>query len=99
MSLMSYILIYKSEKNYEGQYINLEKAMNLLQKYKVYIFKFSKNYDILYLNYPLKYYYNSSKINIIDDNKEENIKSFEYFEVRLIDKFPSIRIGINMKDL
>jgi hypothetical protein len=40
------------------------------------------------------------KINILsDDNKEEDIESFEYIELRLIDKSPSIRIGVNMEDL
>jgi hypothetical protein len=100
-SLISYVAVYKIDNSiYEGQYVSLEQAMDLLKKYKLYIFKFSKEHHIIYLNYPLENYYKLDKINILsDDNKEEDIESFEYIELRLIDKSPSIRIGVNMEDL
>jgi len=78
----------------DGNYLSFSQAFNLLKKYDVYIFKYNSDKDILYLNYPLDNY-NCSKINkISDDNKEEDVTTYSYIEVRLTNKFPSIRTGV-----
>jgi hypothetical protein len=78
------------------EYISLRKATELLKKYKVYIFKYNKNSDILYLEYPFKFHFSSNNINTIENTEEEDIKSFSYVEVRLTDKIPVGRISVNM---
>lgn len=99
--MYGYIIISVNNVKENGiicEYLSLRDAMILLKKYKVYIFKYNKNSDILYLQYPLKLYYSSKNINIVE-TKEEDIKSFSYIEVRLTDKYPIARIAINMGDL
>lgn len=80
-------------------YISLRSAMQMLTKYKLYVFKYKKNKNILYLEYPFDSYYSSKKINLVDTETEDDIKSFTYVEVRLLDRHPSSRIGVNMTDL
>lgn len=94
-----YILINKSnnyEEHYDGYYLSYAQAVNFLKKkYNSYIFRYNSDNYILYLNYPLNIYYSCSEINKInDDNKEEDIQSYSYMEVRLTDKYPSIRTGV-----
>lgn len=93
-----YILIDKQNDyndKYDGYYLSYTKSVNLIKKYESYIFKCKSDKDIIYLNHPLKMYYSCSEINNIDDeNKEEDITSFSYIEVRLTDKYPSIRVGV-----
>lgn len=85
-------------ENIECQYVSLGYALKILKKYKVYIFRY-KDEDILYINYPLNIYYSSSKINDLENNSEDNIYSFGHIEVRLIDKYPSLKFSVNMGDL
>ena len=96
--MYKYVLINKRNnytENYDGYYLSYIQANNLIKKYNSYIFRYNSDSHILYLNYPLDIYYSSSEINKInDDNKEEDIKSYSYMEVRLTDKYPSIRIGV-----
>ena len=73
--------------------------MILLKKYKVYIFKYNKNRDILYLEYPFRLYYSSKNINTIESKEEDDILSFSYIEVRLTEKIPIARIAVNIGDL
>lgn len=93
-----YILINKSnnfEEKYDGFYLSYTQAVDFIKKYSSYIFRYNSDSHILYLNYPLNIYYSSSKINKInDDSKEEDVVSYGYMEVRLTDKYPSVRIGI-----
>lgn len=94
-----YILINISDiNNPDGYYLSYIQAVNLTKKYKSpysYLFRYKSDKDILYLNYPLKEYYKFSEINkISDDNKEEDVFSYSYVEVRMTDKFPSVRVGV-----
>lgn len=94
-----YILInINNTNNLDGYYLSYIQAINLIKKYNspyTYIFRYKSDRDILYLNYPLKEYYSFSEINKIkDDNKEEDVISYSYAEVRMTDKFPSIRTGV-----
>ena len=93
-----YILITIDDiyNNIDGYYLSYIQASNLIKKSKSYIFRYKSCKDMLYINYPLKEYYSCLRINKIkDDNKEEDIVSYSYIEVRLTDKFPSIRIGMS----
>lgn len=95
-----YIMLYRNDsENIECEYISLGYALKVLKKYKVYIFKYKKDNDILYINYPLNIYYTSSKINNIENNSENDIQSFGYLEVRLLDKYPLVKSAVNMGDL
>lgn len=90
-----YIIININNGQLDGYYFKFIEAVSFLKKYNGYIFRYKSDKDILYLNEPLEYYYSSTEINIIDDdNKEEDVLSYSCIEVRLIDKFPSIRIGV-----
>lgn len=97
-----YILIniqdMNTPDNLDGYYLSYIQAVNLIKKYNspyIYIFRYKSDRDILYLNYPLEDYYSFSKINKIkDDNKEEDVISYSYTEVRMTDKFPSVRLGV-----
>lgn len=97
--MYDYIVLYNNNNIIEGQYISLRKALKLLfNKYKVYIFKYKKSEDILYLNYPFDLYYDRSYINIIEENSEEKITSFGHIEVRLTPTYPSVKLSVNMED-
>ena len=86
-------------ENIECKYVSLGYALKILKKYKVYVFKYNKDEDILYINYPLNIYYSSSKINDLENNSEDNITSFGHIEVRLLNEYPSIKFSVNMGDL
>jgi len=94
-----YIIVNVNLNNVICEYISLRNAIRLLKKYKIYIFRYNKNSDILYLEYPFNLYYSSKNINIIENNKEEDIISFSYIEIRMTDILPTGRIAVNMKDL
>lgn len=98
-----YLMLYGNDNDnqIESEYIDLRYALKVLKKYKVYIFKYNQNEDILYINYPLNLYYNSSSINIIDSDKnnEENIQSFGHIEVRLLPQYAISKLCVNMQDL
>ncbi len=97
----NYIVVYSNNNEIEGEYISLRNAIRLITKYKVYIFKYKRDQDMLYLNYPLNMYYSTSTINNItaEENDEDKIKSFGHLEIRLTPVYPQIRIATNMKDL
>ncbi len=95
-----YVLIYKDNFQFAAEYITLRNAIALLQKRKAYIFRIKSDDHILYLNHPLSNSrYSSTKINIIDEVKEDvedNIDTLEYIEIRLTPNHPSVRVGVNM---
>jgi hypothetical protein len=101
--MYGYIIVHVNSNGNEitCEYISLRNTIELLKKYKVYIFKYNKNSDILYLEYPFKYYYSSKTVNIIEynDNKEEAIQSYGYIEIRLTNIVPVGRFFVNMLDL
>ena len=96
---MSYIIIYKdSLKKINAEYISLIQAKNYIDKGKdkdVYVFRYSKDSDMLIIKYPLSTYYNKSKINIIKDDKDD-IECIEYIELRLCKKYPQVRLAVNI---
>jgi len=104
--MYGYIIVHVNSNGNEitCEYISLRSTIELLKKYKVYIFKYNKNSDILYLEYPFNHYYSSKTVNIIEhnehnDNKEEDIKSYSYIEIRLTNIVPVGRFAVNMLDL
>jgi len=101
--MYKYVMLYTINdysNNVEGEYITLRGALKVLKKYsRVYIFRYNQDEDILYINYPFSIYYSTSKINIIENNDEDNIDSFGYIEVRLLQQCPSIKFSANMLDL
>jgi hypothetical protein len=99
--MYNYIVIHidkNNQNNISCDYICLRDALKLLNKYKLYIFKYKREEDMLYLEYPFNSFYSNRKINIID-NKEEDIVSFSYIEVRLTDIQPFARFATNMFEL
>jgi hypothetical protein len=90
-----YILININNGNIDGYYFTFIESVSFLKKYNGYIFRCKSDKDIFYINHPLEHYYSSEAINIIDDNnKEETVLSYSHIEVRLTNKFPSIRVGV-----
>lgn len=90
-----YILIDINNNQLDGYYLTFPQTSYLLKKHKAYIFRFKSDKHILYLNDKIEHYYSSSRINKVDDNnKEEDITTYSYVEVRITDKFPSIRTGV-----
>ena len=96
-----YVMLYRrnDSENIDCEYVSLGYALKVLKKYRVYIFRYKKSEDILYINYPLNIYYSSTKINDLENNSEDNISSFGHIEVRLLDNYPSIKFAVNMGDL
>ena len=98
--MYNYIVIYITENsNIICDYISLRDALKLLNKYKLYIFKYKKEEHILYLEYPLYSFYRNNKINLIEKNNEEDMVSFSYIEIRITDIQPSARFATNMLNL
>ena len=99
--MYKYILLYRRNDHsdyFECEYISLRYALRILKKYKVYIFRFNQDEDMLYINYPFSIYYNSSKINEIENNNEESIHSFGHIEIRLHHQYPTAKMCVNMED-
>ena len=95
-----YIVIYKNSQNiYDSEYITLKQATEFIKNYKhLYVFRFKSTEHILYINYPISTYYSSSTINIIKHIEDiENSDLYDYIEIRITDKYPSIRLGTNIK--
>ena len=90
-----YIIIYKNEYDeLDCDYASLIKCNDIINKSKsIYCFKYEKRQDILYINYPLKFYYKTDKI-----NTPLELQSDEYLEIRL-GKYPQLRKTVNIDSL
>lgn len=93
-----YIIIYKNEYDeLDCDYVSFVKCNDIINKYKsksIYCFKYDKGQDILYINYPLKFYYKTDKINQLLE-----LQSDEYLEIRLGKKYPHIRKTFNIDSI
>ena len=99
--MYKYILLYRTNDHtdyFECEYVSLRYSLRILKKYKVYIFRFKQDEDILYINYPFSVYYSSSKINEIENNNEERVQSFGHIEIRLHHQYPTAKICVNMEN-
>jgi hypothetical protein len=97
--VVNYDSINNNNKDIDCEYISFKEAIKLLNKYKVYIFKYKKDEHILYLEHPFSSFYSCNKINLIENNNEEDLTSFTYIEIRLVDKYPIARYAVNMLNL
>ena len=98
--MYKYIVVYKnSQDNYDSDYITLKQATEFIKNYKhLYVFRFKSTEHILYINSPLSSYYNSSAINIINHIEDiDDTDIHDYIEIRITDKYPSLRLGTNIK--
>lgn len=103
-----YLILYKNELDQlECDYIkynHINHILNINNNRTLYFFKYNKDQDILYLNYPLNFYYKKNKINDIslnyynDYNDYEKIESDQYVEIRLC-KYPQLRVVVNIDNL
>ena len=88
-----------NNKDIECEYISFKDALKMLNKYKIYIFKYKKDEHILYLEHPFSSFYSCNKINLIENNNEDELHSFTYIEIRLVNKYPIARYAVNMLNL
>lgn len=100
-----YLILYKNELDQlECDYIKYNHIINLISnshKKTLYFFKYNKDQNILYLNYPLNFYYKKNKIidiSLNDYSNYEKIESDQYVEIRLC-KYPQLRLVVNIDNL
>lgn len=101
-----YLILYKNELDQlECDYIKYNHIINLISninnKKTLYFFKYNKDQNIFYLNYPLNFYYKKNKIidiSLNDYSNYENIESDQYLEIRLC-KYPQLRVVVNIDNL
>jgi hypothetical protein len=104
-----YLILYKNELDQlECDYITYNHILSILSNMRIsnnkkslYFFKYNKDQDILYLNYPLNFYYKKNKINdtsFHNHNNNEKIESDQYVEIRIC-KYPQLRVVVNIDNL